>query len=128
MDFPLIPPSLFAAEVRRRLASLPSRFWIDPGDALCGEAFRNYMLLEEWPFLLGGTTATLGSEVVFYNKYYWFLKLIRLWQGRHGHDAGMEQQAIKLLESSEQEGLTLDWTVIEYIEHRVGAEVKASGS
>lgn len=37
----------------------------------------------------------------------------------------MEQQAFKLLESSEWEGITLDLTVIERIENRVGAEVKA---
>lgn len=124
----LIPVSDLAskeATVRERMATLGGpNFRIDPNDSSCGESLVYYSLFTNWPELLGNSVCGLTTSVIFYNRYYWFLHLIRLWQELHGHDAGMEQQAFQLLESAAAEGMELDWDVLQEIERQVGDSVK----
>lgn len=53
------------------------------------------------------------SELVaFYNAYYWVLVFARRYQARYGFDAGIEQEAFKVLECAP---VDVDWQVVERI-------------
>lgn len=106
------------AELRLRCAPLQPQFRIDFDDAAYGPAFRRYPLLSRWPELLNGR-APLTEAARFYNTYYWFLTTIRLWNAKHGYDAGMEQQAFQMLEHADA---SVDLAVVEAIERQVNAE------
>jgi hypothetical protein len=129
LTLPLVPISIlveYDEEIKRLIPAVDEHFVIDPGDPLYGPPLRYFLLFEKWPSLIVATSS-LTPETVFYNKYYWFLKLIRLWQHRNGYDAGMEQQASMLLESgSEDRRFTLDGTILEQIEQRVSNEINPS--
>lgn len=43
-------------------------------------------------------SAGFTPSEVFASRYYWFMRLLFLREHRHGYDAGLEQQAFKLLE------------------------------
>ena len=62
----------------------------------------------------------LTDEQLFYNKYYWFLRFVRLSTARNGYDAGLEQQVFKLLESPH---CTVDWGIVEGITSKVEREL-----
>ena len=80
-------------------------------------SFLYYVLFTHWPELLD---EGLELEELFYNRYYWFLRLSKQYQARHGHDAGCEQQAVQMLETAD---VNLDLQVIDDLEKRVVAEV-----
>jgi hypothetical protein len=56
-----------------------------------------------------------SQKLILYNRYFWFLQFARTHCEHQGNDAGLEQQALQILESSMGE---IDWTVIEAIEAR----------
>jgi hypothetical protein len=64
-----------------------------------GRCLRNYALLTDYPGLVGALS--LSAEERFWSRYYWLARFAREWQAAVGHDAGLEQQVFKLLESAE---------------------------
>ncbi len=89
-------------------------------DNLYGPALR-YSLLFSDPFALNKLDFSHLSGVdVFYNEYYWFLLFTKLHQAKHGYDAGLEQQAFKLLEKAPPD---VDWKMVEEINNRIEKEV-----
>ena len=86
---------------------------------LYGPAFRRYVLFSE-PMIPAGCGVPIQTEAVrFYNRYYWFLLFVKLYQARHGFDAGVEQQAFGLLENA---GIDIDWAYVEELSRRVEKE------
>lgn len=59
---------------------------------------------------------TIDNELIFYNRYYWFVFFLKLYTAKHGYDAGLEQQAFQLLEESETMNIEVDWDLIVKIE------------
>jgi len=57
-------------------------------------------------------------EDVAYSHYYWFWALKEVYFKKHGKDEGLEQQALKILETMnfELQG-NIDWEIIEQIEN-----------
>jgi hypothetical protein len=54
----------------------------------------------------------LSELVAFYNAYYWALVFAKRYQGRYGIDAGIEQEAFKVLELAPAD---VDWLTLERI-------------
>lgn len=54
----------------------------------------------------------LSEVVAFYNAYYWILVFAKKFQERHGFDAGVEQEAFKVLEHAPD---GVDWELVERI-------------
>ena len=53
-----------------------------------------------------------GEKTVFYTRPYWFNRLVHLSEQRGVIDAGLQQQAFRLLESAPAD---VDWQVVEAI-------------
>jgi hypothetical protein len=66
---------------------------------IAGRCLRNYGLLTEYPEV--ASRLGLTADERFWSRYYWFARFAREWQAAVGHDAGLEQQVFKLLESPE---------------------------
>ncbi len=81
-------------------------------DEAYGRPFSYYLLFTHWPFLL---PTVLDKPQVFYNRYYWFQHFGKVYQGKRGPDAGVEQQGFQLLESAD---FDLDWQIIEKLDAR----------
>ena len=97
-EFHLIPLAQLCKHegtVLARLDSLPIRY---SKSLLEGPEIRYpflyYALLTHWPDLLGD----ISTDEVFYNRYYWFLRMSKRYQIEHGFDVGFEQQADQLIE------------------------------
>jgi hypothetical protein len=58
----------------------------------------------------------LSIEEVFYNSYFWVLIFSKRYESKFGWDAGIEQQAFKVLEAAPS---SVDWEVVEEIEQTV---------
>ena|SRR5688572_3285611 len=58
------------------------------------------------------------AEEVFWSRYFWFSVFVRLETALKGPDAGLEQQAFKLLDSPFPECLP-DWSELEKIDARL---------
>ena len=54
----------------------------------------------------------LSESVAFYNAYYWVLVFAKRYQARYGIDAGIEQEAFKVLERAPAD---VDWQVVERV-------------
>lgn len=122
MTVPLVSESALEAveaEVRRLIPTLDPPLAADPDDATYGAPLRHYLLFAHWLALLTRHGHTLDPAAVVYNAYYWFLTFKRLWQARHGFDAGLEQQAFQLLERAVGE---IDLEAVAAIERRVEVE------
>lgn len=81
------------------------------------------MLFANWPFLVSrDLDVELDDDALFCNTYLWFSVFSKLYQARHGPDAGLERQAAELLE---QAGIAIDFdgSIIEQIDERVRHEV-----
>jgi hypothetical protein len=127
MTIRLIPEEVLLSreeEVRHLIASVASMYAIDVEDPVHGPAFRHFLLFCHWPSLLAGSFPDLDTATVFYNKYFWFMRFVRLYALAYGPDAGMEQQAFQLLEAAEFE---IDWSVIEEIESEVAMDLDELG-
>ena len=72
-----------------------------------------YLLFEDEAALEGVGLAGLSAQEKFYNKYYWFLILSRLYQDVHGPDPSFEDQSMKLLESAPS---GVDWKKVQEIQ------------
>jgi hypothetical protein len=120
----LFPANLLATmegEVGQRISRLTVQYRQELlDDEQCGRFLRFYLLFTHWPSMVVPEGAELNPTDVFYNRYRWFLSLTRLYHAKHGYDAGLEQQAFKLLE---EVGAEVDWSAIEEIEARVTEDV-----
>lgn len=54
----------------------------------------------------------LSESTVFYNAYYWALVFAKRCQSSYGFDAGIEQEAFKVLEQAPAD---VDWLVVERV-------------
>lgn len=54
----------------------------------------------------------LTETLAFYNAYYWALVSAKRYQTRYGFDAGIKQEALKVLERAPADA---DWQVVERI-------------
>jgi hypothetical protein len=73
------------------------------------------LLFEHWPELVG---ETLTAERSLLNRYYWFVRFITLWQQKYGYNAGMEQQAFRIIEALDRAGPEVDWNLVEELDKR----------
>jgi hypothetical protein len=101
------------------LPSIRNETSIDCNDPEYGVAFRRFLLFAHWPYLLENLGLHATTEGLLYNKYYWMLRFSKLYERKHGFDAGIEQQAFKILESASFE---LDWNVVEHVTSLVDRE------
>lgn len=58
----------------------------------------------------------VAEPIAFYNAYYWILVFAKRYQARYGFDAGIEQEAFKMLERAPAD---VDWQVVERINQTV---------
>lgn len=83
------------------------------------QAYGRYIVL-----LDGGLRSELGiaalrESIAFYNAYYWVLVFAKRFQERHGFDAGIEQEAFKVLERAPAD---VDWDVVERVNQAVAGQ------
>jgi len=119
MRDPLIPEAILESkdhEIRELIKSSDQTYAVDIDDDLYGQALRRYLLFSQWPTVLQTDVPELNDELVLYNTYYWLKRFSKLYKAKHGHDAGLEDQAIELLTYADCE---FDWSVIEQIEHKL---------
>ncbi|HEY2511605.1 MAG TPA: hypothetical protein VGI39_12140 [Polyangiaceae bacterium] len=93
---------------------------IDATDPGYGRPLRYYVLFSDEASLKASGLEALSVEAIFCNRYYWFRSFAKSYERAHGRDAGLEQQAFKLLESAPS---TVDWSVVEAIDAMVDAEI-----
>jgi hypothetical protein len=105
--------------IRRLIEDRGQGFAAIANNQFYGEAFKHYLLFTESSALRDTSLSRLSATEVFYNKYYWFLLFTRRHQARHGYDAGLEQQAFKLLENAPND---VDWNLLKEIYKRVESE------
>lgn len=122
----LIPEAMLKRlddELRSRLSDSARTPVSGEEDGPASVAMRYFLLFSQWPELLGTVAPAPTAPALLYNQYYWFLRLKQLRTRQHGPDAGMEQQALQLLEGADCD---VDWCVIEAIEQQVDAEMRDS--
>ncbi len=121
-DFKLIPLAelcQFEDTVLGRLDTLPFAYEKSllevPETRYC---LLYYALLSHWPEQLNGD---FGPEELFYKRYYWFYRLSKEYQARHGYDAGFDQQAFQMPEMADAS--SVDLQILDDLEKRVLAEI-----
>jgi hypothetical protein len=82
-------------------------------DPLAGQALKFYLLLTEMPDLLADEG--FSAEERFWSRYYWFLLYVRLRQASAGPDAGLEQQALQILQHP-QPPCSPGWSILTEVE------------
>lgn len=122
-DFKLVPPPVLQKHedtILQRLDTLPTAGRQDLlDDPECRYPFLYHLLFRHWPELLG-SQGEWTAEDLFYNGYYWFVRLAEQYQAKHGLDAGFRQQAVQLIESV---NCDIDLDIIHDIEERAAAEL-----
>jgi|GEM_PF-2037398 len=104
------------------LLQASSTFWNKEllNDKFYGKSLKLYLLLSY--------SSVLSSEdpvLIFYNRYYWFLTFVEKYKLKNGDDAGLEQQAFKLLEEVDKIDGDLDWGIVEQLNSQVIQEVRS---
>jgi hypothetical protein len=77
-------------------------------DPVCGTPLRNYVVIT-----LGSFDDQLSVVERLYNRYYWFQRLVAAHRTSRAYDAGLEQQAMQILERADCE---LDWEIVAQID------------
>ena len=83
-------------------------------------AFSVYILFTH--LLNESSFSSFSKEIIFYNRYYWFQKFVKLDETESGYDPALNQQIVKLLEEIEIQGLKVDWKIIQDISDLVEKE------
>lgn len=104
--------SPYDVEMLTRARSLSEARTVDIDNQRYGVAFVRYLLFTYWPELIL-EPGTDTDKRCLYNRYYWFQRFARAYCHQHGPDAGLDQQALQMLEHS---GVEIDWQVVEEIE------------
>jgi hypothetical protein len=89
---------------------------VDPdalADPEAGPSLRAFLVLTHRPHLFMGRGWT--PEEVFWSRYYWFRRFVRLRVARTGPNAGLEQQAFAILEYPEPD-CSPDWSDLAWVE------------
>lgn len=76
-------------------------------------AFRYYLLFSDPACIRAAGLDDIPVTSLFYNRYYWFKRFVNQRATVHGYDAGLEQQAFKLLEAAPED---VDWSVLEALD------------
>lgn len=91
-------------------------------------AFGYYLLFCDWHAMEDAGLGPRSEVEAFYNRYFWFLVFSGLRQAMDGYDAGLEQQAFRMLE---QAPANIDWSVVEKVAARasvaVGSRLRGRG-
>jgi hypothetical protein len=82
-------------------------------DPEAGLALRAFLVLTRWPHLL--TQRGWSAESVCWSRYYWFRRYAVLRTAASGFDAGLEQQALQILENPYPD-CEPDWSELERVE------------
>lgn len=77
-----------------------------------GRALKFYTLLTIAPELLADEE--LSAEQIFWSRYYWFSRYIKLRQALGAGDVALHQQALRILEDHPH--CSADWTTLEKVE------------
>ncbi len=75
-------------------------------------ALRYFLVFSEQGAATSAGLGTFSEAQLFYNKYYWFSRFAKLHQAAHGYDAGIEDQASRMLERAPIE---VDWAIVDEI-------------
>lgn len=110
---------LIADQIRSRFRAENSqlRYVVDIDNPIYGKAFSWYLLFYHWPDMFRSQLHRISDLEIFYNSYYWFQVFSRLYMRVHGNDAGLEQQAFKLLEHAGEIHENVDWTLVEQMDN-----------
>lgn len=84
-------------------------------DSTAGAALRIFLVLSQRPEI--AETIGCSPETIFWSRYYWFRRFALERQASHGPDAGLEQQAFRLLEHPEPE-CRPDWSLLAWVEEQ----------
>ena len=90
-------------------------FGIEFDDADFGSAFVYYLFFSRHPSVNSFLGIDLNDEARFYNAYYWFRRFVKLYMAKLGYDAGLEQQAFKMLEGAD---FDLNFEVIDLLDKK----------
>jgi hypothetical protein len=116
MENPVVPESTLTAlghEIKTAVAEYRQLYSVDVEDPDYGSAFTNYLLFVQNQSAHKILGIELDHNARFYNAYYWFQSFVKLHTLKHGHDAGLEQQAFKMLEEAD---FDLDLEIIDMID------------
>lgn len=80
-------------------------------DASCGPALRCYLVIHS-----GLLNHALNDVDLFYNRYFWFMRFVALHHAKYGPDAGIDQQASHVLQTSERLKADIDAAQMERVE------------
>ena len=97
--------------VRRVAAAVNPSGSFDIDDSDYGAAYRRVLLFAQAPDEISRVLGlgSLSRQQIFYNSYFWLSRFSYLYSKQHGFDAGLQQQAMRILETAQFE---LDWSVI----------------
>ena len=59
------------------------------------------------------------EPLILYNRYFWFMRFMRMYCKQHGKDVGLEQQAFQIVEQAMAD---VDWQIIAAIDQRTNEE------
>lgn len=124
MNHELIPDSELRRRdgaIRRIVSESAGKFATELDGSAEADAFARYLLFSDSSLYKQVELGPLSETRIFYNRYYWFLTFAKLRRSKRGHDAGVEQQAFKLLESAPD---AVDWGVVAEIANDVSASEK----
>jgi hypothetical protein len=79
-------------------------------------AFRYALVFEDPARARAAGLGELDAATLFYNRYYWFRRFVAAREAALGPDAGLEQQAFKMLEAAPED---VDWSVLGMIDQRL---------
>lgn len=118
MEIPIVQESALRSaqqQIVNFAAAHRGLFSVDFDDPDFGSAFVYYLFFSHHPSVSSVLGVDLNDEEKFYNAYYWFQRFIRLYMDKHGYDAGLEQQAFKMLE---EVNFDLDFEVVAMIDNK----------
>jgi hypothetical protein len=102
------------AELVRRIDSLDLHLTVDiKADDEAARALAWSLMFEHWPEL---ADEELDAAQRFYNRYFWFVRFVALYQMTNGPDAGLEQQAYQLFEEVETLQGLVDLDVLQEVD------------
>lgn len=116
MQVPIVPETTLQGVregIERLVSDAPRPNSINREDPDYGFAFILYLFFSLDSSISSVLGIDLNEEQRFYNAYYWFQRFASLYMRKHGYDAGLEQQAFKMLENA---NCDLDLSVIEMLD------------
>jgi hypothetical protein len=110
--------------VLRSLDSLPISYRQDLlRDPQWRYPYLYYLLFTHATQLVKGNDGAFTAEDLFYNGYYWLLRLAQQYQARHGPDADLERQTLRLVEKAEH---VLGLEVVQEVQAKIADEVASN--